>query len=504
MKQRRMTMLMSIVLTVVMVLAGCSSTTGGNVKPTSNTSQPDAEQKETAAPEKPELKPVELSIYYPGNEQKDVAMVEEQLNKLLKDKINATIKIYATGWGDWAQKINLMVSGGEPFDLMFTAGWDNFSGNVAKGAFYELNDLIDQYAPEAKKEIGELRLAGASVNGKLYAVPTQKEMAHTFGLFLNKSLVDKYGFDVSAIKTLKDIEPMLQKIKDSEPEVVPIWGTRNMSSFLPFETVGNVKIPGGLYKDGASTKIVNQFEMPEMLDLLNLMRDWNKKGFFQDDPATQKDSTAHQKAGRVFAIQQQLTPGKNITSAQSIGHELIQVELTNPYTTNGDVNGSLTAISRTSKNPERAMMFINLLHTDPEILNTLVFGVEGTHYTNNGGILSKPAAESGYTPGNAYMFGSQFLNYLWDNEDPQKWEKYQAFNESATPSPLIGFSYNAEPVKNEEAAIINIYDQYIDSLFTGIVDPAVVIPEFVDKMKNAGLSKVLTEKQAQVDAFVNK
>ncbi|MBO7744862.1 ABC transporter substrate-binding protein [Paenibacillus sp. MWE-103] len=458
-----------------------------------------------AAGDKPALDPVELSIYYPGTEQKDVAAVEAELNKQLKDKINATVKINAVDWGNWSQKINLMVASGEPFDLLFTAGWDNFSGNVAKGAFLDVTSLIDEYAPETKAQMNPELLTGTAIGGKNYAVPVEKEMASEFGIVLNKDLVDKYQFDVSTIKSYADLEPMLQTIKAKEPNVVPFWGGKNTISLIPFEQIGAV--PGAIKQDGTTT-VVDQWETPEMQQMLKLMRDWNLKGYFQKDPATQKDAGPSNKAGTVFAQWQQLTPGKDKVLTQQWGHPMVQVVLTQPYTTSGDLNGAMTAISRTSKNPERAMMLINLLHTDAQLLNTLVYGVEGTHFVKAAdNVIKLPdgaqAGQSGYAPGNNYMFGSQFLNYLWDNEDPQKWDAYKAFNASAKPSPIVGFSYNAEPVKNEEAAITNIYNAYIDGLSTGVMDPDKELPVFIDKMKKAGLDKVIAEKQKQIDAFLS-
>ncbi|MDF2927037.1 MAG: sugar transporter substrate-binding protein [Paenibacillaceae bacterium] len=492
-KSKHIYALLALVLTAALAMAGCTD------------SNQSSESSSPSASSSPQLTPVELSIFYPGDEQKDTALVEAELNKLLKDKINATVKINAVSWGDWTQKINLMVSGGEPFDLMFSASWDRFGSNVAKGAFLPLNDLIGTYGKELKASMRDEYFSATSMDGKIYAVPVQKELAQQFGLVLSKPLVEKYKFDLSKIKKLADLEPWLQTIKDNEPDVVPLWASRTLSGLLPFETVGSSSIPGSIYK-GGEAKIINKFETPEMTEMLALIRSWNLKGYFQNDPATQKDATAHNKAGRVFAQQMQLKPGKDVEFSVQQGQEFVQLELTDAHTTSGDITGALTAISRTSKNPERAMMLLNLLHTDAEVLNTLVFGIEGTHYIRNGNIISKPAnlAEKSYTPGINWMFGNQFLNYLWDNEDPKKWDKFREFNNSAKPSVLLGFNYNPEPVTNEEAAIINIFDQYIDALFTGVGEPAALVAEFNEKMRKAGMNKILEEKQKQVNEFLKR
>ncbi|QHW33443.1 ABC transporter substrate-binding protein [Paenibacillus rhizovicinus] len=514
---------LAVSLVMATTLVGCSkdsnsdsaanavhATNGGTANNAStdakaNNASTDAKANNATPDAAPSLDPVELSIYYPGGEQKDVAAVEEEMNKQLKDKINATVKIHAVDWGNWDQKINLMVASGEPFDLVWTGSGD-YSVNVAKGAFTDLTDLLDKDAPELKAQINPVLLSGTQINGKNYAIPIEKELAEQFGVMLNKDLVDKYQFDLSTVKTLADLEPMLQTIKDKETGVVPFWGSKNVTTLIPYEQNGSDPVPGVIPLDG-TTKVVDQWETPEMLQLLKTMKEWNQKGFFQQDPATQKDSTANDQAGTVFAEWSQLTPGKDKVLSQGWGHPLVQVALSEPYTTSADLSGSMTAISRTSKNPDRAMMLINLLHTDAQLLNTLVNGVEGKHFVKvSDNVIKLPdgvqAGQSAYAPGNSWQEGNQFLDYLWDNEDSQKWEAYKAFNASAKPSPIVGFTFNADPVKNEEAAINNVYNAYIDGLATGTIDYEKVLPDFVDKMKKAGLEKVIAERQKQIDAFL--
>ncbi|RAU92346.1 ABC transporter substrate-binding protein [Paenibacillus sp. YN15] len=495
--------LLALSLPMGAVLAGCGSDDSSNA---SNTSSPAASAGATAAAtvNPADLKPVELSFYYSGgSEQKDQAAVEAKLNELLKPKINATIKLYPVDYGSWAQKINLMVAGNEPFDLIFTAASDGFSAKAAAGNFLELNSLLDKYGQDIKKSIDPVMLQGSQINGKYFAVPVQKEIAAHQGVVLHKGMVDKYGFDISKIKTLKDLEPMLQTIKEKEPAtVVPFWGTGNIPVFAPFEYIGNRNVPGAI-AIGKDTTVFNQWDTPEIREIYELMRSWNQKGFFQKDPTTQTDASAYVKAGTLFAQWQSLKPGKDKEMSASRNYEFVQVDITTPYVAATGPAGAMTSISRTSKNPERAMMLLNLLHSDKEILNTLVMGIEGTHYTKvSDNVVKKTDQAANYAPGINWKIGNQFLNYLYDNEDPQKWEKFQAYNKSAQVSPLLGFTYDATNVKNEESAIVNIYKEYNDGLGTGVLDPAKALPEYIEKLKKAGMDKVIAEKQKQVDEFL--
>ena len=65
------------------------------------------------------------------------------------------------------------------------------------------------------------------------------------------------------------------------------------------------------------------------------------------------------------------------------------------------------AISIVSKNPERAMMFLNLLNTDEYLRNLLAFGIEGVHYDLVNGRVSfgDRTSEQMYSP-NRVMLGN--------------------------------------------------------------------------------------------------
>jgi putative aldouronate transport system substrate-binding protein len=468
----------------------------------------------TAAPAK-KLEPRELSIYFAGpTAQKDVALVEEEINKITKEKINATVKINHLGWGDYTQKTNLMIASGEPFDLMFTSGND-LSINVAKGAYVALNDpannLLEKYGQDILKSMNPKLLSGTTIKGLNYALPTQKEMASMQGLFLRKDLVEKYKIDLKTIKKLEDLEPFLQQVKAGEAaDVIPFQASSNFLNLLPFENIGGFTSPGVISKTEKTPKVVNLFETAEMKDMFKLFYNWNQKGYFQKDPGTNTNLKAQTDEGLVAARWSQLKPGGDLEASNTSKKPLIQVEFSQPYVATYDLNNSMLAVSRTSKDPERAVMFLNLLHSDARIVNLMDFGIEGKHYVKVAGkdnVIKVPdgfatSKDTGYFPGNTWQVGNQFLTYLFQNEDPQKWEKFKTFNTAGVSSPILGFTYNSDSTKNEEAALASVYKSYIDGLSGGVLDPEKYLPEFNDKLKKAGMDKVIAEKQKQVDEFL--
>lgn len=492
-------------LALSMVAAGCGK------ESTTSTSAPTASTATTTETPKASEPTAEIQLMFPGTPQKDVALVEAEANKYLKDKLNVTLKINAVDWGQWDNKLNLMIASGEPSDIVFTAAWQRYAINVAKGAFLDLGPLIDKNAPELKKELDPAFFDGSKINGKNYGIPTNKELAATRGVVYRQDLVDKYQLDVSKVKTWADLEPLLKVIKEKEATITPFFMTATSNGVfdgLDWDALGDGAIPGVISKTDKSTKVLNQLETPQYLDIMKLTRAWFKAGYINKDAATSTVTVADQaKAGKVFMWAEGLKPGKAAEMEGYVGYKLGQIDLTVPTITTGDASGAMLAISKSSKNPDKAMKVIGLLHSDKYLNNLINFGIEGKHYVKKSDNIIDAAPgidpkNHPYNPGAQWELGNQFLNYLMSNENPKKWDLFKEFNAKGVKSPGLGFSFDAEPVKTEIAAVTNVSKQYEAAIRTGSVDPDVKIAEYLAKQKAAGVDKIIAEKQKQFDAFL--
>jgi putative aldouronate transport system substrate-binding protein len=490
----------------ITMVAGC-----GNKAASTDTTAPSstvAADSSVAAEPSKALDPVELKWYAIGNGQpKDMDKVLEKVNEWLKPRINATLKLNIFTFGDdFEQKMAAKVSSGEEFDITFTSAWAlNYGQNSAKGAFVDLTPMLDKYAPKTKAALGDKVIKGASINGKLYAIPTKKEMSHNWGFLVRKDLAEKYQMDLSTIKKFEDIEPMLKTIKEKEPGVYPFSATVGESPYrlLDFEKQVDDNCPGAIYGDFRDTKVINDYDTPETKALLDTVHKWYQAGYIRKDADAVTDFSQDLRAGKTFSIIRSLKPGKDAEDALAYNQKLIQVDLTKPVATTREMTGAMQAISKSSKNPERALMFLELINTEKELINLVNFGIEGTHYKkidDNTIDSIKPAVDS-YNPGTPWMFANQFNTYLFPSEDKDKWAKFDKFNADGTPSPLLGYSFNVEPVKTKVAALTAIKRQYFPGLECGKADPATVLPQMNKKFADAGLAEVLAEMQKQVDAF---
>ena len=501
-----------MLLVISLVAAGCGTANNNTEK--GQTSQADENKNNStaagAADESTKLDPYNIVMVFPGPEPKDQKLVLDEVNKILKQKINATLEIRSIDWSAWGDKTNLMFASDEQFDLMFSAGWFGFTQQVAKGQFLPLDDLVAKLGQDFTKTIDPEIVNAAKVNGKLYGMVANKEFAADKGLILRKDLVDKYKFDLSKVKELADMEPLFKTIKENEPGVTPFITTGGASPSAMILDYGYYDMlgegPGELTRSGTGLKVINKIEDPKYMEYAALMRKWYLAGYINKDAATLQDIGKSLGAGKAFAQTGSFKPGSNLDNSRTQGTELVEIQLAAPFTSTTDATSAVLAISRTSKDPERAMMFVNLLYTDKEIMNLLINGIEGKHYVvKSDNVIDFPSGidgnSSGYPPTRNWMLGNLPLVHLWASEDPNKWEAYANYNKSAEKSRALGFAFNAEPVKTEIAATSNVEKEFKNVIVTGSVDPKKYIPDYISKLKAAGMDKIIAEKQKQLDAW---
>jgi putative aldouronate transport system substrate-binding protein len=285
----------------------------------------------------------------------------------------------------------------------------------------------------------------------------------------------------------------------------PVGGTAGQTA-LPHQTI---VWPFGIHFDTtspsvASTEVINLLKTPELKELLDTVREWNKKGYYNRDlMAKDQTNINYEKDGGCFLSWFGYFPYYEFTKSQSYGYEIQVVPMGKQLATTQSQTGAMHAISIVSKNPERSMMFLNLLNSDPYLRNLLAYGIEGVHYDLVGGRVSfgNRTDDQRYAP-NTVMQGNNLLLMLGEKDPADKWEFFNNFNKNAVASPLLGFFPDLKPVEAELAVINNVVQEYQDYLWNGTSDPAVHLPEYIKKVDNAGAEKVRLEIQRQVDEWL--
>ena len=264
--------------------------------------------------------------------------------------------------------------------------------------------------------------------------------------------------------------------------------------------------PTDVSKDIGS-KIVSKFGTEEFKKFAEQTREYYLAGYI--DPAQANAQTANdvltskQLAGDYLIGTQSYALGYEVQASADRGIHVEFVPCTPPYVDKTSTQGAMMAISTASKNPERAMAFLNLLNTDPYLMTLLEYGVEGVHYNLNGeGLVEFTDERANYTPWRNGM-GNITLLPTMDGEGDSNFfqEVFVPYYESAKGIPAFGYVFDPTSVETELAALANVAGQYAMSLCAGSVDPETALPEFLQKLEDAGMQKVIDEANAQLDAY---
>lgn len=520
MKKRPFSKFVSTLLAPALVLslvAGCGGKSAD--KPSENPSASSGAAAATNAAtgvDASKLKPYEIKWVMVGSGQpRDTDRIEKLANDYLKDKLNVTIDLMVLDWGSWDAKTNAMFSTREKFDLIFSPSWWDHAGKARKGLYWPIpEDSLAKNAPKTKALFKPEFWEASKVDGKLFAIPGNKDRAHARGIVYRKDIADKLGIDMSAVKSWADMKPVYEKVKESGlmdglGKNPPMFAGSLSKDKAPYEILNSGAMLA-MPKDPNDNKIVSLFNEAYFDEYTAMMHDFYKSGYMKKDSLTSQDDQINM--GTVFSTEFQLKPGKadELTQAMHQTGQVAddakydQIYLTDSYLGNDDVLGSALAISSTSEDPERVLMFLELFYNDPYLNNLLVFGEENVDYKKVDDKFIKLIPNSGYSQADvAWEYGNQYLNYLMEGENPDKWKLFDEFNETAKSDKTLGFQFDSSKVKREIASVTNVYKNY-DGFYWGVIDPKEKLGEFRNKLKAAGLDKVIAEAQKQWDDYSAK
>lgn len=464
--------------------------------------------------------PYEIQWYIKYTPQKDTDLVEAELNKYLKDKINATVNMVMLDPGQYNDKVSTMIKAGEYFDLAFASiSALDYLSNAVSGAFAPLTDYKDTYLKDIFEILPQEMVDASTVNGEIYAIPTYKEIVTQQGWIYRKDIADKYNIDMSKYKTLEDFKPVAEMLKKNEPSIdYPIdWDKSSYSINEMYNSpalvcpLENLRILGieSAEQGGDPTKIILDKDKKNNNGKreYEAVRDYYKSGLVKGDVATASDLQARFNAGKTFAYFTGLKPGKAAEMQSKCQYPIAQAEISDVYMDALPGLGSLQVISTTSKNPERTARFLNLLNTDPVVKNLVVYGIEGKHHKKVNDNTVELIDNSGYSmASNTWALGNVFIDYLKTTDDPEKLVKLKEFNEKGKVREGTGFVFDSSSVSHLIPQIIDAMTPYgnIGAYGSVEVDYDAKIKEYYDMLEKTPIKEVKDEMQKQYNEFLKQ
>ena len=169
-----------------------------------------SDTKPTESEANPLAERIDMVCWLMGDEPADMKKVQDKINEILLEKINATISFNFTTWTEYKKKYSLLLSSGETIDLIYGADWMDYRKYALDDAFLPLDELLDTYMPNTKA-LGEARSFWDTmvVEDAIYAIPLFQSEYTLDVLAYRKDLADKYSLILW--KTWKLIYKALRK-----------------------------------------------------------------------------------------------------------------------------------------------------------------------------------------------------------------------------------------------------------------------------------------------------
>ncbi len=551
MKKRTICLLLAMIMVLSIVLAGCSKTaetpaadeTPATTEPaetTDNTETPEAPE-ETAEPAL-EQKTIQLMITGAGkqaNSDKVWAAFNEQLQQYVP---NTTVEFIDVPFEEYSEKFSQVLASGEGVDLAWTGWLINKPQNIADGNLMPLDDLLAEYGQGIVDILGEnvVEIHRNADDGKLYYLPSWQGLVGDRRGWLVVTEIAELAGDT----WIEDTEAALNKWRNNYSEGTEAfqavldqatkylaaakeagklgagintgrvfgWSMYNGTRSNPGVGGSEIGIP---FEDNTFT-VIDGVASEHYKLYAKTMADWYKEGYIRSDIMSVDTSTLTMpKNGEitdttyVFSCDPYLTEADQDAATADAGMDMtyLPVEENASLILGGDTS---YAIPYCADEPERAMMVLNAIYSQPDLYNTLIYGIEGEDYTKNADgtittsyVGASPTADDSYGI-QRWIIGSCKNALINNGTDPNYYADLEALEETARVNPFLNFTFDRTNVEGICASILNVYYEYGPQLDNGVAGDnwEELYNNYMAARKDAGIEELVTEFQNQLNAYI--
>ncbi len=516
--KKKLASALSLLLTLGIV-ASCSPGTNGTESVTTSEGATTGGSTTQGSTETGDDETVPMLYVVPGDEPAELGPALELINEeIAKDKGGVEVSLQYIPWDAWDQRLNLMLSTGEKFD-MFTVMNDRvtISNYASRNALADLTDIVAEYGENILKYNPEIMMQSGMVDGRQYAIPAYWfESALGPELTMRKDIMEKYGIEKEP-ETFEELTEQFEKVMaEWEGPVKPYFPLIGAGSYdfgLMNKTYDEYPffVYDGIFFVTQDGKVQNFFETDVFAQNSKNARIWYEKGLINPDVLvyTNDQLTNQLNSGDWF-----IHPGTigNIEPLKANYPDITVDDFlwidfapdkpdVRPYGTR-----NMQAIPLSSEHPEAGVKFINWLYADQDNYDLFMYGREGIDYDKvepKGRVsIIDPAYNTPLYYFSDWMIGNVQFERTDVNAPTVTNENLYVANENAVDSIAAGMQFDASEVQTLLADVKTQMSAAIAPIATGVKTYDDNIDEALDLLKKAGIDDLIAEFQAQLDAHL--
>jgi putative aldouronate transport system substrate-binding protein len=511
--------LLSLIMAATL-LVGCTTTAPSattapsTAATTAPTTAPTTEATTAPEPSVAKLDPVTIKIILFADKKVDTDYIWGKIGDYTKDKLNAT---FTTTWvpaADYNTKLPAMAASGDDWDFNFDGDWVVYPAMVNNGAYLDVSKLLPQYAPDlyaTYQKNGVLPVI--TQNGKIFCLPWTMAMSQRPFSQWREDLIEKAGGKIEngSIKTLEDVDALYAKLKAAAPDK-KIAEAMDIRGVQPKYELATMAYQFAYSLNDPACKITHLAFTDAYMEVAQWDKKWQDAGYIWKDYLTdQHDGNALIAAGEQIS---NVTwhEWANCTMDWSAGAVRGTSELyPDKKFGNRSPLSNILCINTNSKNPERDLMFINMLQVDQKLFDLVMYGEEGRNYTLSAdGAATYPsgmtATNSSYMDwqGRWAFWNPQYLRPdatygkdFWVNE-----AKFASQPENVN-APLVAFFPNPASVQTELTLMGATDTKFQKMIQAGLAgDYQKAVADYRAELTKDGVDKVTVEFQKQIDTYL--
>lgn len=440
---------LSAAVTMPLLLTGCSPKTEEHSDPT------DVEQ----AP---------LSVLIPGSADEAVCQrIAARINEKLQDRLGVPVRLEQVPRVDYSSELwNRMICQTVP-DLFLLTEDQSINTYLNQNCILPLSRLLEN-PPKLKALFSQEQWASRTYYRRIYAVPANGSSAYRLGFVARSDWMKELGVCAEEISDWDTLHELLERVRRQFPQSVPV--VSDLGRTIPFDQMDPLGDTFGVLTDASGTQVINWYASEEYYRLCSRMHQWYREGLILSNASLREEAATdlmHQCDG--FGFFAYLNEDRIDCYTRAYGEALTAIPL-GAKRRNGSIPSENWCLPVTDGKREKALRFLELLYTDAELYELFVCGEEGTAWQN------------------LWMNAEGLLQDLEDK--------------TALTSPAYGFCFNSMEVSLQVETCRRLKELYHNALICGYLDPEDALPEFLQKLEEAGIREIMELKQRQLNAWL--
>ncbi|MGM9680637.1 MAG: hypothetical protein ACI3XR_03935 [Eubacteriales bacterium] len=363
-------------------------------------------------------------------------------------------------------------------DIFMITSYDMLTEFADAGIVADVSDSLNSTdASLLNKYVSSNLMTYGQIMGSQYAIPGNSYYGGYEYLLVKKSLFDKYPYSISDVTGLSSLRDYLVDVAENEEGVIPLYnvGSLGLTSALERDSVVSSYVPDGAVEtdtyrpDNIMKNASVQAQLATIIACGSVNGDYAKDVDVVDFDAN---------FAAAFVTGDADTP-------EIYGEDYYVVQTRKPVADASEIFSSMFAVSEYSSDVARCMQVVNLLMTNEELLNTVLYGVENVTYIRDEdtGIVSRKYTSD---TNSIYIMDENLIGNIflaWQNDEmsdevlsvsADNWKLAKQASTDATFSPFAHFPLVWDEALNETAKGLN--ELYVElwtkvEEYNGRVDP---------------------------------